>query len=386
MSVNDRFEIVIPTLFGLEKLAVKELYRLGYDAKKVEDGRVTFDGDYDAVIRTNIWLRCGERVLIKVGEFKAETGDELYDGIYNLEWERFIGRDDAFPVKGKTTRSVLASDRNSQIMIKKAIADRLGNKYGVAWMPETGTEYQIQFTIINDIVTVMIDTSGTPLHKRGYRAMSNAAPLRETIAAAMVMLSYWKFEEPLLDPFCGSGTIPIEAAMFKRNIAPGLNRSFAFEEFPQIDKQSVDEIIEEAKSEIHEDVIPRIFASDIDDLALTLTKENAKKAGVGDFITVSKCSADKMFIDEPCGTIITNPPYGERLSDIEECKQLYKRIGANFSRLDRWSYYILTSHDEFEKEFGRKADRRRKIYNGMLRCNLYQFYGNKPSKKNRNNT
>lgn len=379
--MSDKFEIVVPTLFGLEAMVGKELYRLGYDTKKTEDGRVTFDGDYDAVCRTNMWLRCGERVLIKIGEFKAETADELYENTRALPWERFISKNDAFPVKGHTIRSQLNSDRNSQIMIKKAVADKLGEVYGLSRMPETDVTYQIQFTIINNIVTVMIDTSGEPLHKRGYRAKSNLAPLRETIAAAMVMISYWKFEEPLLDPFCGSGTIPIEAAMFKRNIAPGLKRDFAFSDFHQIDDDMVKAIIEEAYDEEHRDITLDITATDIDPYALKLTENNAVNAGVGDFITVKNCDARNILTNKTCGSIITNPPYGERLSDLAECKKLYGSLNKSFGKLDKWSYYILTSHDEFEKEFGRRADRRRKIYNGMLKCWLYQYYGNKPSKK-----
>lgn len=380
--MSDKFELIVPTLFGLEAMVSKELYRLGYDSKKTEDGKVVFDGDYDAVCRANMWLRCGERVLIKVGEFEAKTADDLYEGVKALPWERFISKDDAFPVKGRTIRSELNSDRNSQIMIKKAIADRLGEKYGISWMPETGVTYQVQFTIIKNIVTLMIDTSGEPLHKRGYRKKANLAPLRETIAAAMVMISYWKFEEPFLDPFCGSGTIPIEAAMFKRNIAPGLMRNFAFESFPQIDKRLLKDIIDEAKDEEHRDVSLDITASDIDPYALELTEHNAKAAGVSEFINIKRADAEKIFLDKECGSIITNPPYGERLSDLEECRKLYRQISKSFSRLPKWSYYILTSHEDFEKEFGKRADRRRKIYNGMLRCWMYQYYGNKPKKKN----
>lgn len=381
--MKDKFEIIVPTLLGLEAMVSKELYRLGYDTKKIEDGRVTFDGDYDAICRANMWLRCGERVLIKVGEFKCETPDELYEGVKALPWERFISKHDAFPAKGHTIRSLLNSDRNSQIMIKKAVSDRLGEKYGISWLPENSETYQIQFTIINNIATLMIDTTGTALHKRGYRVKSNLAPLRETIAAAMVMISYWKFEEPLWDPFCGSGTIPIESAMFKRNIAPGLNRDFSYTHFHQIDKSMIDDCIIEAKDAEHKDIHLNITATDIDPYAVELTVNNAKKAGVGEFITVKNADASKIFTDVSCGSIITNPPYGERLSDVNECKKLYRDIHKNFSSLDKWSYYILTSHEEFEREFGQKADRRRKIYNGMLRCWLYQFYGNKPSKKKR---
>lgn len=377
----DKFEIVVPTLLGLEALVGKEIYRLGYDVKKTEDGRVIFDGDFEAVCRANMWLRCGERVLIKIGEFRCETPDELYEGVRALPWEKFISKNDIFPVKGHTIRSVLNSDRNSQIMIKKAVADRLGEKYGLSWLPEDGSTYQIQFTIINNIATLMIDTTGVALHKRGYREKSNLAPLRETIAAAMVMISYWKFEEPLWDPFCGSGTIPIEAAMFKRNIAPGLMREFAFKEFNQISQSMIKDCFEEAKDEEHKDVNLNITATDIDPYAVELTKNNVVKAGVGDFISVSQCDATKIITNDPCGSIITNPPYGERLSDLENCKILYRDFNNNLSGFDRWSYYILTSHENFENEFGKKADRRRKIYNGMLRCWLYQYYGNKPSKK-----
>ena len=378
--MSEKFELVIPTLFGLEAIVSKELYRLGYDTKKTEDGRVVFEGDFDAIYRSNIWLRCGERVLIKVGEFHAETADDLYEGVKALSWERFITKNDAFPVKGRTIRSTLNSDRNSQIIIKKAIADRLSEKYSISWLPETDVEYQIQFTIINNVATLMIDTSGAPLHKRGYRAKSNLAPLRETIAAAMVMISYWKFEEPLCDPFCGSGTIPIEAAMFKRNIAPGIMRDFGFLKFHQTDINQFNDIKMEAFESVHKDVTLDITASDIDDYALELTAHNAKKAGVNEFIKVEKKDARKLFFNTPCGSVITNPPYGERLSDLKESKQLYREIGKTFDKLDRWSYYILTSHDEFEKEFGKKSNRRRKIYNGMLRCHLYQYYGNKPKK------
>ncbi len=379
--MNDKFELVVPTLFGLETIVSKELYRLGYDTKKKEDGRVVFDGDFDAICRTNLWLRCGERVLIKMGEFTAQTADELYEGVKSIPWERFIGKNDSFPVKGRTIRSTLNSDRNSQIMIKKAIADRLGEKYGITWLAETDTVYQVQFTIINNIATLMIDTSGEPLHKRGYREKSNIAPVRETIAAAMIMLSYWKFEEPLLDPFCGSGTIPIEAAMFKRNIAPGLLRTFDFMNFSQIDEKLLKDAITEAKDEVHRDVVLDITASDIDPSAVELTKSNAKKAGVSDYITVNHTDARKIAVTKEGGSIITNPPYGERLGDLDESKRLYRDIGRAFANFPKWSYYILTSHEEFEKEFRKTADRRRKIYNGMLRCWLYQYYGNKPDKK-----
>ena len=244
----DKFELIVPVLFGLEAFAAKEIRRLGYETTSVEDGRVTFMGDYEAICRANMWLRTGERVLIKVGEFDATSFEELFEKTYALDWERWIGKNDAFPVKGHCIKSQLASVRDCQAIIKKAVAKKLSSKYGIEWLSEEGANYQIQFALMKDRVTLMIDTSGDSLHKRGYRQNSNLAPLRETMAAAMVIMSYWKFEYPLCDPFCGSGTIPIEAAMFKKNIAPGLNRRFAAQEFSQIEAKAWEAAIEEAKS------------------------------------------------------------------------------------------------------------------------------------------
>jgi putative N6-adenine-specific DNA methylase len=260
-----------------------------------------------------------------------------------------------------------------QAIIKKAAAKKMSLKYGIEWLPEDGAEYQIQFSIMKDRVTIMLDTSGEPLHKRGYRVKSNAAPLRETIAAAMVMMSYWKFEQPFLDPFCGSGTIPIEAAMFKRNMAPGLNRHFAAEKFERIPSELWEKAREEAREQVH-NVPLEIYASDIDPECVELTKKNAESAGVGEFIKVSLCDARKAFIDKPDGTIICNPPYGERMGDKKECERLYREIGKSFNRLDNWAKYILVPNEDFEKLFGMKANKRRKLYNGMLKCNVYQYF------------
>lgn len=373
----ENFEIIVPVLFGLESFAAKEIRRLGYETTSVEDGRVTFRGDYRAVCRINMWLRTGERVLIKIGEFKAVSFEELFDKTYALDWERWIGKNDAFPVKGYCLKSRLASVRDCQSIIKKAAAKKLSSKYGIEWLPEEGSTYQIQFSVLKDKVTLMIDTSGEALHKRGYRKNSNLAPLRETIAAAMVIMSYWKFEYPLCDPFCGSGTIPIEAAMFKRNIAPGLKRRFSAQDFYQINKKFWEEAIEEAKS-LEKDIPLEIYAYDIDPDAVALTRENARIAGVKNFITAGVKDAAEFFIDKPYGTIICNPPYGERLSDKKQCEELYRKIGQAFAKLDNWSYYILASNENFEDIFGRRADKRRKIYNGMIKCNIYQYFGAKP--------
>lgn len=373
----ENIEITVPTLLGMEAFAAKEIRRLGYETTAVEDGRITFSGDLEAVCRTNIQLRTGERALIKIGEFQALSFEELFEKTYSLDWERWIGKNSAFPVKGHCLKSKLASTRDAQAIIKKAIAKRLSQKYGIEWLPEDGNVYQIQFSIMKDKVTLMIDTSGEPLHKRGYRQKSNLAPLRETIAAAMVMMSYWKFEYPLCDPFCGSGTIPIEAAMFKRNIAPGINRSFAAQNFVQFEPQLWEKAREEAKS-LERDIPLEIYAYDIDADTVSLAERNARIAGVEKYIKFKCTDAADFYTETPNGTIICNPPYGERLSDKKECEILYRKIGKTFSRLNNWSYYILTSHEGFEEIFGRRADKRRKLYNGMIKCNVYQYFGKKP--------
>lgn len=373
----ENIEITVPTLLGMEAFAAKEIRRLGYETTAVEDGRITFSGDLEAVCRTNIQLRTGERALIKIGEFQALSFEELFEKTYSLDWERWIGKNSAFPVKGHCLKSKLASTRDAQAIIKKAIAKRLSQRYGIEWLPEDGNVYQIQFSIMKDKVTLMIDTSGEPLHKRGYRQKSNLAPLRETIAAAMVMMSYWKFEYPLCDPFCGSGTIPIEAAMFKRNIAPGINRSFAAQNFVQFEPQLWEKAREEAKS-LERDIPLEIYAYDIDADTVSLAERNAHIAGVEKYIKFKRTDAADFYTETPNGTIICNPPYGERLSDKKECEILYRKIGKTFSRLNNWSYYILTSHEGFEEIFGRRADKRRKLYNGMIKCNVYQYFGKKP--------
>lgn len=372
----EEFEIVVPVLLGLEAFTAREVRRLGYETASVEDGRITFKGGYDAICRANMNLRTGERVLIKVGEFTAMSFEELFEKTYALDWERYIVKNGAFPVKGHCLKSQLASERDCQAIIKKATAKKMSEKYGIEWLPEDGGTYQIQFSIMKNRVTIMIDTSGVPLHKRGYRQKSNLAPLRETLAAAMVMMSYWKFEYPLCDPFCGSGTIPIEAALFKRNIAPGLNRRFAAMNFDCVDEKLWERVAEEARDNEH-DVPLEIYAYDIDEKTARLAEENAKKAGVGEYITIGTADAADFFSERSDGTIICNPPYGERLSDKKECEELYRRIGKSFQKLDNWAYYIMTSNEQFENCFGKKADKKRKLYNGMIRCNVYQYFSKK---------
>ena len=374
----DQFEIIIPVIFGLEALVSREIRALGYETTFVEDGRVTFLGDAKAVCRANMWVRCGERVMIKVAEFEARTFTELFDATKAVDWSRWIPADAAFPVTGFCLKSVLASMSDCQSIIKKAIVDSLGAKYSITRFEETGATYQIRFSIMKDRVTLMIDTTGDGLHKRGYRAISNAAPLKETIAAAMIMLSHWKYEYPLADPLCGSGTIPIEAAMIKRNIAPGLTRSFMSEKFIYCPEMLWKEAREEAM-DLKKDVPLQIFASDIDAKTIEIAKNNAITAGVGDAVIPIVGNVADFYTDIPYGTIICNPPYGERLGDEKMCRELYLSMGKAFKKLDKWSYYILTSNEEFENAFGKKADKKRKIYNGMLKCNIYQYFAPKPN-------
>ncbi len=375
----DKFEIIIPCIFGLEALVAKEVRWMGYETSTVEDGRVTFWGDFEADCRANINIRCGERVLIKVGEFEATSFEELFEKTKVLPWTKWLSKNAAFPIKGFCLKSTLASMRDCQAIIKKAIVSSLSEEYGIEWLPEDGSSYQIQFSVMKDKVTLMIDTTGDGLHKRGYRRISNAAPLKETIAAAMVMLSFWKYEFPLADPFCGSGTLPIEAAMFKRNIAPGLMRNFAAEGFDQSNAEIWARVRNEARDKIRNTPL-NILASDIDEKTLEIAKENARIAGVSDAITFSVGDATKFTSAERYGSIICNPPYGERLSDGAECRKLYRDKGKAFEKLPDWSYYILASDEQFESTFGRKADKRRKIYKGMIKCKIFQYYGKRPAK------
>lgn len=375
----DKFEIIIPTIFGLEAFVSREVRALGYETTSVEDGRVTFLGDWQAVARANLWIRCGERVLIKIAEFEAVTFDELFENTKAVDWSQWIPKDAAFPVTGFCLKSTLASMRDCQAIIKKAIVDSMSAKYSITQFEETGPIYQIRFSVMKDRVTLMIDTTGDGLHKRGYRAVSNAAPLKETIAASMIMLSHWKYEYPFADPLCGSGTIPIEAAMIKRNIAPGLTRSFLSENFLQFDNPLWKNARDEAKS-LEKNVPLEIYASDIDDKTIEIAKENAKIAGVSDAVCPVVGDVGKFFVSSGYGTVVCNPPYGERLGDEQMCRELYSKMGESFKKLDGWSYYILTSNEDFEKHFKKKSDKKRKLYNGMIKCNIYQYFGERPPK------
>lgn len=368
-----KFPLVATCLFGLEHLLGEEIDALGYNRINTIDGRVTFMGDEEAVTLSNVFLRFAERIYIKVGAFKAESFEELFEGTKALPWSTFIGKNDAFPVKGHSIKSKLFSIPDCQAIIKKAIVKSLSEPYGISIFPEDGVKYQIEFFILRDEVTLMIDTSGIPLHKRGYRKESNSAPIRETLAAAIAATSRPREEVLFWDPMCGSGTIAIEAAMLMRNIAPGVNRSFAAEEFPFISKSLWRDAREMAKDgEIKSDF--EVFASDIDKNAIALTEKNAKNAGVSDSIKAFIMDARKITNPGRRGTIVTNPPYGERLGTRREVEELYRDIGRHFRSLAPWQVYVITSHEGFEKLYGKRADKIRKLYNGMIPAYLYQYF------------
>ena len=374
-----KFQLVATCLFGLEHLLGEEIDALGYERVSTIDGRVTFVGDEEAVCLSNIFLKYAERVYIKLGSFTAESFEELFEGTRALDWSLFIGKCDAFPVKGHSIKSKLFSIPDCQRIVKKAVVTNLSEKYGISHFSEEGVKLQIEFFILNDTATLMIDTSGMPLHKRGYRKESNSAPIRETLAAAIAATSRPREDVLFWDPMCGSGTIAIEAARMMRKIAPGVNRSFAAEDFPFIPKSLWMSAREEAR-DLEVKTSFSVFASDIDKNAVSLTERNAKAAGVSDIITVFGKDARRISADGRRGTIVTNPPYGERMGTEREIEKLYREIGEHFRSLSPWQVYIITSHPGFEKLYGRRADQVRKLYNGMIPCYLYQFFKNPNSK------
>ena len=376
----DQMEFSVPCLFGLEGLAGDELRRLDMQNVRVENGRVLFSGDARALAKANVCLRTGERVLIVLADFKATTFEELFQGVYHTPLEEYIPRDGAFPVKGHCLNSQLISVPDCQAIVKKAASRRLGEKYGVSWLPETGAKYQLQFSLMNDRAQLFLDTSGPGLHKRGYRANGNDAPLRETLAAAMVSLTRYRGREFLWDPFCGSGTIPIEAAMIAKNKAPGAFRRFSAEAFCWIDPKVWGEVRTEAKDrEFHGNY--RILGSDNDPKCVSLAMANARKAGLGDLIDFRDADATKMSL--PCdeGILICNPPYGQRMLEQRSAQRLYEALGRHLKFADGWKKYIITSEPEFEHYFGKRADKKRKLYNGMIKCDYYMYTGPQRKKK-----
>ena len=368
----NKIQYCVPCLFGLEGIAGDELRRLNLEDVQVENGRVLFSGDESALARASIGLRTGERILIRLADFPAKSFEELFQGVYNAPLEDYIPREGAFPVKGHCLNSQLMSVPDCQAIIKKAASKRLGETYGVTWLPETGAKYQLQFSLMNDRVQLYLDTTGPGLHKRGYRAVGNDAPLRETLAAAMVLLTRYRGREFLWDPFCGSGTIVIEAALIARNQAPGLRRRFAGEAFAWSDPQVWNRAREEAKDKEFRGEY-RILGTDNDPKCVSLSMANARKAGVGELIRFQDGDATKLPLPAQEGILICNPPYGERMMEQQSAQRLYAALGRHLKFADGWKKYIITSEPEFEHYFGARADKKRKLYNGMIKCDYYMY-------------
>lgn len=378
----DKIELIATSTFGLEAIVAQEVRDLGYSEVKVENGRVSFEADERAIPRTNLWLRTADRVFVKMGEFNALTFDELFEKTKALPWEEWIPADGKFPIyKAKSVKSKLYSLSDCQSIVKKAVVEKLKEKHGIQWFQESGAEYPIQVSILKDKVTLMIDTSGTGLHKRGYREHGNEAPIKETLAAAMVLLSRWKPGRELVDPLCGSGTILIEAAMIGKNIAPGLQRSFVSEKWQRITSEAWKRAKVEARLAMEVEKDFRILGSDIDGRALRQARTNAEMAGVDDCVFFQRLPVSELSSSKKYGVIISNPPYGERLGEKEETEELYRDMGRVFQSLDFWSYFIITSHPEFERFFGKKADKNRKLYNGRILTYLYQYFGPLPRRR-----
>lgn len=378
-----KMELIAPCHFGLEAVLKREIIELGYDIASVEDGRVTFYGDADALCRANIFLRTAERVLLKIGSFTAVTFEELFERTRQLPWEEYIPENGKFWVaKAASVKSSLFSPSDIQSIMKKAMVRRMQEKYHVEWFPEDGASYPVRVFLMKDVVTVGIDSSGVSLHKRGYRETAGKAPITETLAAALIMLTPWRKDRILVDPFCGSGTFLIEAAMMAANIVPGMNRSFTAEEWGDlIPKKLWYHAVEEANDMIEDNISVDIQGYDVDGSVIRIARKNAEEAGVGHLIHFQERSVAELSHPKKYGFIITNPPYGERLEDKKDLPQLYRTFGERFSQLDSWSAYMITSYEEAEKCFGRKADKNRKIYNGMLKTYYYQFLGPKPPKR-----
>lgn len=380
-----KFELIAPCHFGLEAVVKKEIIDLGYDITQVEDGRITFFGDEEAVCRANIFLRSAERILIKIGSFHAETFEDLFQGTKELPWEEYIPRDGKFWVaKAASVKSKLFSPSDIQSIMKKAMVERLKNVYRMEWFPESGQQFPIRVFLMKDEVTVALDTTGESLHKRGYRKLTAKAPIAENLAASLIMLTPWQKDRILVDPFCGSGTFAIEAAMMAVGMAPGMKRSFTAENWDHIiGKRIWYDTVDEAEEEIDFSVETDIQAYDIDEKMVAIARENARLAGVENKIHFQRRPVSQLSHPKKYGFIITNPPYGERLEEKKDLPEIYQALGARFKELDAWSLYLITSYENTEQDIGRKADKNRKIYNGMMKTYFYQFQGPKPPKRRR---
>ena len=377
--------MIVPCHFGLETILKREIIDLGYDISKVEDGRVTFHGDEDAVCRANIFLRSAERILIKVGSFHAETFDDLFEGTKALPWEAFIPADGKFWVtKAASVKSKLFSPSDIQSIMKTAMVERMKEHYGISWFEESGESFPVRAFLYKDEVTVGLDTTGESLHKRGYRKLTAKAPIAENLAAALIMLTPWNKDRILLDPFCGSGTFPIEAAMMAANIAPGMNRDFrAFDWKHLIPPKMWYDCLDEARDSVDMTVDTDIQGYDIDPEMVRISRENARLAGVEKLIHFQARPMEQLSHSKKYGFIITNPPYGERIEEKKNLPALYRMLGEKYQSLDSWSMFLITSYENAQKDIGRKADKNRKLYNGMLKTYFYQYLGPKPPKRDK---
>ena len=384
----DTYTFVAPCHFGLESVLKRELQDLGCEISLVEDGRVTFRGGMDTLCRANIFLRTAERVLLQAGRFRAESFDELFENIKAIPWEEYIPADGKFWVtKATSVKSRLFSPSDIQSIVKKAMVERLKQRYGVSWFPESGASYPVRITFLKDEAVVGIDTSGESLHRRGYRKLASKAPITETLAAALLMLTPWKGDRILVDPFCGSGTFPIEAAMMAAHMAPGVNRSFAAEEWKNlVDRKLWYEAVTEANDLLDDTVETDIQGYDIDPDMVKAARENARDAGVDHLIHFQARPVSELRHPKKYGFLVTNPPYGERLEEKEALPALYREIGEAYGRLDSWSMYLITAYEDAERYIGRKADKNRKIYNGMLKTYFYQYLGPKPPRRQKQET
>lgn len=376
-------EYIVPCHFGLEAVLKKEILDLGYEVSSVEDGRVTFSGDESAVCRANVFLRTAERVLLKAGSFHAETFEELFQGTRNIAWEDYIPEDGKFWVaKAASIKSKLFSPSDIQSIMKKAMVERLKTVYHKEWFAESGASFPVRVFLMKDEVVVGLDTTGESLHKRGYRKLTAKAPIAENLAAALIMLTPWQKDRILVDPFCGSGTFPIEAAMMAANMAPGANRSFLAEEWTHIvSRKSWYRAMDEADSVVDRKIKPDIQGYDIDDKMVAVSRENARLAGVEEMIHFQRRGVEQLSHPKKYGFLITNPPYGERLEDKKALPELYRALGERYQALDSWSMYVISAYEQAEQYIGRKADKNRKIYNGMMKTYYYQFMGPRPPKR-----
>lgn len=376
------YTLIATAAMGLEALVAKEVKDLGY-TPRTENGKVYFEGDALAIARCNMWLRTADRVKVVVAEFYAKTFDELFEKTKSVAWENYLPQDASFPVQGKSVKSTLFSVSDCQAIVKKAIAERLKQAYNMqTWLPETGAHFPLEVALLKDKVTLTIDASGAGLHKRGYRTGQGEAPLKETLAAALIQLTNWHPDKPFVDPFSGSGTIPIEAALIGQNIAPGFNREFVSEQWGWIGDKVWDDVRTEAEDKANYDQPLDIEGLDIDPSMAEIAKNNAFEAGLGDLIKFRTGDVTSFSTEKEYGVIVGNPPYGERLSDRPSVEKLYADMGHNFKKLDTWSIYILTSHEGFEEVYGRPATKKRKLFNGFIRCDYYQYWGKRPPRRN----